>query len=374
MLSKQQLIKWVLALIKESKNHEKDFKKITTPKILFSELNHVSQPYDDEHKLNGKWKRDLIYDGWTTVYDLIDHKTLSLVRKQIFEWMKSCNSETPFDINDKNTHDYKLMPCVHGGNFRSGAGQEEFMWKLREKSKEVWGKIYKTDELVASFDGFAFLSSHSANLKRKESPIQKEPSFLPNVQSDHPADEEERFCIQGIIPLTDLDKDSGGLAFYLPDHADPENPTKYHFLSFFEQYMEDHPSYGHHQGTKFDYNYAAIEKLPLKKVTAPAGSLILFDSRLFHCIVPSNSDTPSLFAYVSFQPKSYLKDAEMKKRVALFNDGRQTGPWCCSSRMTVYPKSTRLFDNEKSKDAKKHFPVEWDNVKNMVCTEPEEEE
>lgn len=366
-LSKQALIKWVLALIKESKKSEKGFKKIATPKIPFSELQHVLKPNNDDHKLSGRWKKDLNHDGWTTIYDMIDSKTLESVKSQMYEWMSSCNSEIPFDLHDETTHDYKLMPCVHGGNFRSGAGQEEFMWNLREKTKEAWFKIHRTDDLVASFDGFAFLSSHSANTKRKESANPGEACFIPNVESDHPSDEDERLCIQGIIPLTTLGEDQGGLAFYLPDlPEEDESDGKYHFLHFHQQYIEDHPSYGHHSGTKFDYNYAAIKNIPLKKVNAPAGSLILFDSRLFHCIVPSNSETPSLFAYVSFQPRSYLSEAESKKRVTLFKEGRQTGPWCCGSRFVVHPKATRAFGNEKPKDAKKHFTVELEDVEDMV--------
>jgi hypothetical protein len=87
-----------------------------------------------------------------------------------------------------------------------------------------------------------------------------------------------------------------------------------------------------------DMSDSVLARLPIVKVCAPAGSLVLWDSRVVHAnCPPSTGRGPRMCAYASMQPRAYASVKELAKRVRLFEAGRQTGHWTAGHLFKATP-------------------------------------
>jgi len=100
-----------------------------------------------------------------------------------------------------------------------------------------------------------------------------------------------------------------------------------------------------------DMEHPLLASRPLIKICAPKGSIILFDSRTFHCgVAPFGSvlredNTPRfrMCNYVSMQPRSSATEKELAKRISLYEKGRMTGHWCSGHYFKENPENPRTY-------------------------------
>ena len=98
------------------------------------------------------------------------------------------------DRNDPSTHSSgdNYPPTLHGGMIQY-IGHTRLQWELRKRAVLLFSKLWKTDKLKSSFDGFCFMNGARNYEKR---PIN---SFL---HSDQSPMRKDIWSYQGIQTLT----------------------------------------------------------------------------------------------------------------------------------------------------------------------------
>lgn len=231
-----------------------------------------------------------------------------------FQWFEGCSPN--FKANDSSTWKSGNMPPMLHGILKQYFGHTELQWQIRELCAPIFSQIWgcKIEDLLCSFDGGCFLPC-------KEKKAQS--SFKQWIHNDSFSSIKEFNCVQGIVNFEENGPEDGGLVLVENSH------------NIFANYMARHPSEGITWGYA-DMADPELSKLPLVKICAPAGHIILFDSRTFHCNVhPYGSKfrqdgTPRfrMCTYVSMQPRQGANPKELEKRVSLYEHGRLTGHWC----------------------------------------------
>ena len=80
-------------------------------------------------------------------------------------------------------------------------GHSRPQWELRKRSKELFARLWRTDDLKSSFDGFCFMNGRR---NYQQVPID---SFL---HSDQSPTKDFVWSYQGVLTLTDSGPDQGG--------------------------------------------------------------------------------------------------------------------------------------------------------------------
>src|SRR4029077_10754108 len=96
----------------------------------------------------------------------------------------------------------------------------------------------------------------------------------------------------------------------------------------FSSYLDKHPTYGH-VWSLVDIRDQLFQGKPIIKALVPAGSILLFDSRICHSVTPSNSNTNyRMVTYVCMMPRANANEQEIIKRREMYSNNRMTGHWC----------------------------------------------
>ena len=279
------------------------------------------------------WLSHLHKHGWAVApVDNWDPKFTGM----FFDWFESCNSE--FKRGEPSTWKNQNMPTLLHGILKHYFGHTELQWKIRELCAPIFAKIWncKPEDLLCSFDGGCFLPAKEKKSKNK--------SWIHVDQSRyHP---KGMCCVQGVVNFVDNGPEDGGLILV-------ENSR-----DIFDNYMEKYPS----QGIMWTFANMENEMLSNKrllKVCAPAGSIILFDSRMFHCNIqpsglPLRSDGTPRFrmaTYVSMQPRVHATPKELEKRKELYEKGRLTGHWCYGHYFDANPEHPYTHGGVNNKPA-----------------------
>lgn len=232
-----------------------------------------------------------------------------------FTFLESCSPN--FDRNDLRTWKANNMPIMSHGVLKHYFGQSELQWLIRELCVPIFSRIWNCtpEELLCSFDGGCFLPTIP---KRSDNDPFKVWSHVDQDRNDR-----NFSCVQGVVNFIDNGPEDGGLVLIEGSHK------------IFGEYMDKHPSYGI-VWELADINDSLLSTKKMIKICAPAGSIILWDSRIMHSNVsPSGSyykedNTPRyrMCCYVSMQPRVGATQKELDKRKSLYEKGRQTGHSC----------------------------------------------
>ncbi len=299
-----QYIKGMLATTKEETNNTVTQLSTITPVTVNSELDWL------EHLQEYGWSVVPI-DNWNSGYT-----------DMFFNWLESCvvkdGNTTTFQRHDIDTWKRQTMPPMLHGIFKHYLGHTEMQWQIRELCLPYFERIWQTDDLLCSFDGGCLLQAQAdvSNFKQW-------------IHCDQPRNMPGFCCIQGVVNFEDCGPEDGGLVLLDKSHL------------VWNNYMERHPAHGIFWGPA-DLSDPDLQECQPIKICAPAGSLILFDSRLMHC---NMHPTGSIFkddkiryrmcTYVSMQPRAGATDKELKQRITAYEKGRLTGHWCYGSWFSV---------------------------------------
>jgi hypothetical protein len=269
----------------------------------------------------GDWYEHLIEYGWTTV-PVPDLDTEAMV-SAFYETLenaryKGSGERTGFRRDNPGSWT-DLPPNLHG-IFKTNFGHFPWQWHIREKCIPIFEQICQTSDLVCSFDGACFIAPG----KRMGG------SWF---HCDQGRFSRESVSVQGVVALTPTGPEDGGLVVIEKSHT------------IFGDYLDAHPLFGF-SWAHVDVNDPLVIDKPFVKVCAPAGHIMLFDSRTFHCNMPPRSQQPRMVTYVSMLPRSGATKEILQKRQKAFLELRMTGHWTYGPWMSINPKEPRSWGKD----------------------------
>jgi ectoine hydroxylase-related dioxygenase (phytanoyl-CoA dioxygenase family) len=231
--------------------------------------------------------------GYCIVEDILSSEEVEHAKTSYYNWLESAPQI-------KQNHN-KTGP--HGIFKELEVGHQYHAWYIRTRPKvqSAFKEIWKTEELVTSFDGSCWIS---ADTKKKDT-IWTHTDQAPNKTGLK--------CVQGFVALTDNVNRS--LVVYEGSHLLHEKYAKEKNLSSTTDWL------------LIEHEY--LEKIKHTKCVLPvkAGSLVLWDSRTFHQNQYGNCEEERIVQYVCFLPRLGLKPKMQEKRVKYFNERRTTSHW-----------------------------------------------
>jgi len=244
-----------------------------------------------------KYIDELNEKGYTIVPDVLTPSEVEEALGLFKAWQKTIQN-----------HDEIHRKCdPHGIYKHHEAGHQEHAWliRTRPKLKEVFAAIWKTDDLVVSFDGNCWIPK---DFKGKD-------NFW--CHSDQAPKDEGRICVQGVVGLTDNKQRT--LVVWEGTH------TIHH--KYFKALGREKQS-GAWQ--RIPDRHETLLK-PLRRVLhIPAGGLALWDSRVFHQNQYGPKDCEERYVqYVCMLPRQHPKNTTTmaKKRRQYFEERRTTSHW-----------------------------------------------
>lgn len=314
-LRKAELIEYLEGAYAEKNSGNSYETKPLTENLSVLQPRYVNQ--------NINWIEHLFEYGWTVVpipnWD--DNFT-----DMFLNWFESCSPN--FDKTNHTTWKRENLPIMLHGILKHYFGHTELQWLIRELCVPIFSELWNCppEDLLCSFDGGCFL------------PSKPKKTFKKWIHVDMPRDLTTLACVQGIVNFEESNLEDGGIVLVEGSHL------------IFGEYMKKYPSEGIIWNLS-RMNDPLLTSRNLIKICAPKGSLILFDSRTFHCGAPPfgsilrDDNTPRfrLCLYVSMQPRSGATEIELKKRQKMYEEGRMTGHWCYGHFFKANPLGPRLY-------------------------------
>lgn len=242
--------------------------------------------------------------------------------------------ETPINRNNSETWSeiFKLFP-LHSFLIQYwGIGHAQVCWTLRQNPKivEIFAKLWKTDDLVVSFDGASF---------HMPPEITGRGHYKNNTwfHTDQRLSDSKFRCIQSWTTGFDVNPGDATLTFmegshnYHKEFATVFNKTD--LKDDWYKYDEDEIKWFLEKGCK------------IKSITCPAGSLVMWDSRLGHAgkesLKDRNQQNFRCVVYLCYTPRSQATITAIKKKQKAFNEKRTTNHW--PHRPKLFPKTPRTY-------------------------------
>lgn len=291
---------------------------INTVKQTSVALLETLQPLCADGNLD--WVVHLHTHGWATVP--INGWNPNYTQ-QFLHWFETCSPN--FRANDPSTWKTANMPTMLHGILKHYFGHTEMQWQIRELCAPIFARIWgcQPEDLLCSYDGGCFLPRRVTK---------QTGSFKQWIHNDTPRQFRHFSCVQGIVNFEENGATDGGLVLVEGSHR------------IFNEYMDRHPSEGI-TWQPADMSDPGLVNSRLVKICAPAGHIILFDGRTFHCNVhPYGEGNPfRMCTYVSMQPRNGASEKELLKRQKLYQEGRMTGHWCYGPWLKETAKDPRTY-------------------------------
>ena len=261
-------------------------------------------------------KSELDHKGYVVVPCVLNREEVDKCLDWFGDWQKS--------IPDHDYQHDKLSP--HGIYKFHQAGHQRHSWYIRTRPavREVFEGLWDTKDLVVSFDGSCYIPK---DMKKKDN-IWTHTDQAPCKKGLH--------CIQGYVALTTNEERT--FVCYEGTH------------NIHEKYFAD-------KGIEKGGDWQVIDKGTVgalheykRVVRVEAGSLVLWDSRVFHQNQYGNPGSEErIVQYVCYLPKNHVKNtlSIRAKRQKYFKERRTTSHWPCP--INVNGLQGRTFGNERLK-------------------------
>lgn len=213
----------------------------------------------------------------------------------------------------------------------------QFIWDLRQNPKivDIFARLWKVkpEELLVSFDG---ASIHMP-------PEVTNRGYFRNNQwyhTDQKLSDSTFKCIQSWVNLFPVNLGDATLTFLEGSH-------KFH-SEFAKEFGKTTLKDDWYKLNDIEMKWFLAKGCQIKSITCPAGSLVLWDSRLFHSAKESIKDRPEAnfrcVVYLCYTPRSLATEALLKKKIKAFNEQRVTSHW--PHKPKLFPKNPRTYGAE----------------------------
>jgi len=214
------------------------------------------------------WLQHLDREGYAVVAGIANPSDMTRAEDLLWEFLEE---KTAWKRNDPKTWTDSALEeigSVHNGLVNgAGMGQSDFLWYLRTlpRVREVFAKIWNTDDLLVSFDSAGIFRPWNHGFRK---------TIAGWWHVDQGRRKKGRHAVQGLVSLYDANGTTGGLTVIPQSHLR------------FDEVVEDQ------QNPEVDYctvqQYCSVlQELPRQLVCCKAGDLVLWDSRTVHANAPA---------------------------------------------------------------------------------------
>tara|TARA_B110000261_G_C13025503_1_gene333967 strand:+ start:275 stop:1051 length:777 start_codon:yes stop_codon:yes gene_type:complete len=241
-------------------------------------------------------------NGYVVIPNILNDEELEISTKLFKDWYKSNIGPTCI-IKDKQV------------------GHQEHAWYIRTRPSviNIFKDLWKTNDLICSFDGCCYMSK-SHNYNHYWTHVDQSPKHT------------DFMCYQGFVSLTSNSKKT--LVVYKGSHL------------LYDSYVKQY-------NLNSDKNFHIIHEEFLKEntktiVEVEKGSLVLWDSRLFHQNQCGEiNDEERFVQYVCYMPRSYNTPENIIRRKYAFDNKITSTHWPIPIRYSSNNITTNdLFDTK----------------------------
>ena len=244
---------------------------------------------------------------------------------------------TPFKHADESTWRtwWELAPMHSMLQQHWKLGHTQTIWNIRQNPKvvKVFEDIWKTpsEQLLTSFDGVTlhFPPEKTRRGWYRNTWLHTDQSFM----------RPEFECVQSWITALDVNEGDGTLTYLKGSH-------KFHERTRERFQITDKKDWFKIDKEIFNYYVDELD-CPQECIKCPAGSMVLWDSRLMHCgrepTKGREKENTRCVSYVCMTPRFFAKQSQLTKKQKAFNELRLTTHW--PHRVKLFAKVPRLYGN-----------------------------
>jgi hypothetical protein len=286
---------------------------------------------DPEHVLD-----TIKQHGVAIIPSLLNETEISDMNNGMWNYLEHITSDftVPISRNDKKSWRsfYELYPMHSMLVQYWGIGHAQHAWDLRQNPKvvDVFANIWncKREELLTSFDGSSFHFPPEETYRGffKKSWLHCDQNFSRN----------EFECVQSWVTGYDVHEDDATLLFL-------DNSHNYHLDFKLEFGVESRDDW--HQLNEEEYSFYKDNGCVEKRISCPAGSMVLWDSRTIHCgsepLQTRKRENFRNVSYICMMPRRMSTKANIDKKIKALVDLRTTTHW--ASKTKLFPKVPRTY-------------------------------
>jgi ectoine hydroxylase-related dioxygenase (phytanoyl-CoA dioxygenase family) len=242
--------------------------------------------------------------------------------------------ELPINRNNKKSWELlkKLAPIETFIYKYWSVGHAQVCWDLRQKEKII--NIFATlwncnkEDLLVSFDGFAFQTPQSLKINQKENTL---------YHTDQSYTRNNFECIQSWVTSYDVNENDATLAIMEGSH-------KYH--GDFSKYYNITNKQDWYTLSDKEQHFYIDKGCQYKKIKCPKGSMVFWDSRTIHYGAESiNSSNPNFRAvnYLCYMPKKLASNNDLDDKLMAYKLNLTTSH--CPTKITCESTLPLKYNN-----------------------------
>jgi hypothetical protein len=274
--------------------------------------------------------------GVAIIPSLLNEIEINNMNNGMWDYLEyiTSNFDSPIDRNNKATWKsfYSLYPMHSMLIQHWSIGHAQHVWDLRQNPKvvDIFSKIWdcNREDLLTSFDASSFhFPPEDTNRGYYRNPwLHSDQSFTRNNFE----------CAQSWITGYDVHEDDATLLFL-------EKSNLYHedFKNHFNIDKKD----DWYQLNKEEIDFYKDKGCTEKRISCPAGSMVLWDSRTIHCgsepIKGRQHKTFRNVSYICMMPRNKASKANIDKKIKAFENLRTTTHW--ANRTKLFSKMPRTY-------------------------------
>lgn len=276
--------------------------------------------------------RELYEEGFMIIPNVISEEECNNAVNGIWKFLSKISEGYIFKDNPDTWADKYWPECMGPKGIIQWyhVGHEQFVWDIRQNPKvyDIFTNLWNTKDLLCSFDGI--------NIQRPPEITKKYNNGYDWLHKDQYSSEDK--CYQGVIYLEHTTEKDGCLITV------PKSQL-YH-KEFMDKYGKDFNKKDWIKLSDEHKKWHLDKGMEVKRIAAPKGSLILWDSKTIHANATATIDrnNPNKFryaVYVCMTPRKLATSATIKKKQRYFNEGRVTSHW--PHKIKVFPEKPSTF-------------------------------
>ena len=252
--------------------------------------------YDDTINIKQYFKEN----GYVVITNVLNKKEIDNTINEICTH-PALLGDYNFDLKEPSTwdlphiKDYGFIDVNQGHSQCHSQNELEHIWNNRQNKNVIssFQNILDTDDIVVNEDRLSFMRPTKVNPKWRTLDSWLHWDKNPWVHPDFST-------VQGLITLTEHTEDSGGFCCIPKFHLKLREWTEKNLEYKNKYFNETNPIVKFPDEEKDNEN--------VKKILAPAGSLIIWDSGLPHCNYPNDGYDFRIAQYITFQRKDSIND------------------------------------------------------------------
>ncbi len=275
--------------------------------------------------------------GVAIIPNLLNQEEITSMNNGMWDYLEHLtqNFDIPIKRNDNKTWNsfYKLYPLHSMLVQHWSIAHAQYIWDIRQNQKvvDVFANIWNTtrENLLVSFDGASY---HFPPEVTKRGTFKNNYWFHSDQSFTRPNFE----CVQSWVTGYDVNDGDATLCVIESSHLyNKDFKTQFNIEEKSDWYKLNE------EEIKF---YLDEKKCKISRITCPAGSIVLWDSRTIHCgtepLKTRNQMNFRNVAYICMMPRSLANDKSIEKKQKAFNDMRVTTHWANKTKLFAkYPRT-----------------------------------